>query len=1088
MADIMDTVSFEIKGGSQNVDNSVNTVISDLLKLNSTIKSTSSVTTQLKNNFDKLGVNLDGAKLKNTLNSLDSTTLKYNTTSGQTVTVTQRVKGNMDDLKVSVRNVNKEVDKSSSVWKRLTSGFSKVGKELLMVFGISKGAMSLKDMTQSATAYEESLNLFRATMGETFEEAQKWVNMFSKALYINDADLMQYMGSLNSLTKGLGVSADKAYLMSKNLTQLVYDLSSFKNIGIEESFRKIQSAMSGEIEPLRNVGVALSQNTLQELANSLGIKQRVAQMSEAQKAQLRYIQILKSTTEWQGDMARTLISPANALRVLQQQFTLLGRAIGRVFLPIVMKLLPYVMALTQILTDLANKLSAWTGYKIADIDYSSLGNASSFIADIGDEADDTTKKLNTMLAPFDELNVVQSENKKSGKDKSLGGDLGLDLPQYDALAGLTDQLSENVDKARENLEKFGKVALVIGGILAAMWGIGKINKFANALKGLFVDTTGGLTLFGNLSKKILNVSKNFLTTLKNTKSLSAAFNTLNTSSNKILGKFIGTGGLIVSLYEAGKSMKNLATTSKDASKNVGKFIASIGGASLSGFLLTGNPLGALAGGIAAVTTGIISFGASLEKAKWQSAKNDVFGTLNISVESFQKMLENSSPKIGETSEKINQLTESIKTNGESFQKNLETVDTYLWRFGTLGQTITDEYSGEIMNAYNSLFENANSIIDDGTQRSVEIWSNALKTTTILTGEEQSEILQMITDNGNFQKQEISDAQSRINEIYANASNERRSLNQIEIDEINELLGKIDRLTKKQITDTEVEIYTMRQNFSDKNYQLTEESYTNYKKALDKYQEEKRKAINKAYLEEIADAEYQANVLYERLIKQGKSEEEATKEKNKKLKLLQKAAEDNQKNGLKEMEDFVKKSNEELLSGLKTKYQSLINDTSEGAKKQRKIIEGVFSKFTNDPFGELRGQCKNEFGKIGEQSAQEFLKKAQGKFSNNNFDFSVKIKGYNGYATGGFPQTGEFFMAREDGPEMVGKIGNRTAVANNDQITTSITNALVTALSGMNLGGGKGTTIVNIGSRKVFEGMNDYVDSENDRYGTNYVRV
>lgn len=263
MTDIISEVGVEIQAGTGNVDSSVDRVISDLLKLNASIKSTSKFTTDLRNNFEKLGVNLDGAKIKSTLQALNSTTTKYNTTSGQTVTVTQRVKGNMDDLKVSVRNVNKEVDKSGSVWKRLTSGFSKVGKELLMVFGISKGAMSLKDITQSATAYEESLNLFRATMGETFEEAQKWVNMFSKALYINDADLMQYMGSLNSLTKGLGVSADKAYLMSKNLTQLVYDLSSFKNIGIEESFRKIQSAMSGKIICLVRKGLRTVTNLIQ---------------------------------------------------------------------------------------------------------------------------------------------------------------------------------------------------------------------------------------------------------------------------------------------------------------------------------------------------------------------------------------------------------------------------------------------------------------------------------------------------------------------------------------------------------------------------------------------------------------------------------------------------------------------------------------------------------------------------------------------------------------------------------------------------------------------------------------------------------
>src|SRR5699024_5589181 len=112
-----------------------------------------------------------------------------------------------------------------------------------------------------------------------------------------------------------------------------------------------------EIEPLRNVGVALSEATLQELAYSLGIEKSVSAMSEAEKAQLRYIQILRSSSDWQGDMGKTLTSPANAIRVLREQFSLLGRAIGNVFIPILMMAIPYVMVITEWLTNLANALA-----------------------------------------------------------------------------------------------------------------------------------------------------------------------------------------------------------------------------------------------------------------------------------------------------------------------------------------------------------------------------------------------------------------------------------------------------------------------------------------------------------------------------------------------------------------------------------------------------------------------------------------------------------------------------------------------------------------------------------------------------------
>ena len=94
-----------------------------------------------------------------------------------------------------------------------------------------------------------------------------------------------------------------------------------------------------------------------------------------------------------------------------------------------------------------------------------------------------------------------------------------------------------------------------------------------------------------------------------------------------------------------------------------------------------------------------------------------------------------------------------------------------------------------------------------------------------------------------------------------------------------------------------------------------------------------------------------------------------------------------------------------------------------------------------------------------------------------------------YAEGGYPSSGELFFANENGiPEMVGRIGNQTAVANNDQITTSITTALLSALDQYDFGGGSSPTTIYIGNKKVYEGYGDHVANENDRYGTNTIRI
>ena len=254
----------------------------------------------------------------------------------------------------------------------------------------------------------------------------------------------------------------------------------------------------------------MSEATLQTLAYELGIEKLVRNMTEAEKAQLRYIQIMRSSTEWQTDMGRTLIYPANAMRILQQQFTLAGRAIGKLFIPILMEAMPYLIAFTQIVSELATKLAHLLGYEIPDIDYSSLGGISAGIQDIGDSAEDTANKLNTMLAPFDDLNVVQKQTEKAGSGLSaFGGDLGIDLPTYDALARLNTKFAEEAEKARKSLE--GLLPIVTGiGLGLASWKIGtSVINFIKFWKGLGASSKAMMTKMMGLTIAFIGLSYTF---------------------------------------------------------------------------------------------------------------------------------------------------------------------------------------------------------------------------------------------------------------------------------------------------------------------------------------------------------------------------------------------------------------------------------------------------------------------------------------------------------------------------------------------------------------------------------------------------
>ena len=104
--------------------------------------------------------------------------------------------------------------------------------------------------------------------------------------------------------------------------------------------QKLQSGISGELEPLRRLGYDLSQARLEQTALNLGIKESVANMTQAEKAELRYYAIMTQVTTAQGDMARTLEAPANQLRILQAQLTQAARAIGNIFIPALNAILP----------------------------------------------------------------------------------------------------------------------------------------------------------------------------------------------------------------------------------------------------------------------------------------------------------------------------------------------------------------------------------------------------------------------------------------------------------------------------------------------------------------------------------------------------------------------------------------------------------------------------------------------------------------------------------------------------------------------------------------------------------------------------
>ena len=321
--------------------------------------------------------------------------------------------------------------------------------------------------------YQEDLNLFTVALGQYAAEAQNYAEKVSDVMGIDPAQWLRNQGVFNTLLTGFGDTAERAQLMSQNLTQLGYDISSFFNISIEDAMQKLQSGISGELEPLRRLGYDLSQARLEQTALNLGIKESVANMTQAEKAELRYYAIMTQVTTAQGDMARTLEAPANQLRILQAQLTQAARAIGNIFIPALNAILPYAIAVVQVIREIANALANLAGFKLTEVDYSGVNIAAVGAESLADNLDDAAgaaKKLKQYTAGFDELNVF-APNTGSGSGAGAGGAGGFDfdLPTYDFLG---DAVQTRIGEIKKMIEDtLAEITTIVSGFMLAVGAI-----------------------------------------------------------------------------------------------------------------------------------------------------------------------------------------------------------------------------------------------------------------------------------------------------------------------------------------------------------------------------------------------------------------------------------------------------------------------------------------------------------------------------------------------------------------------------------------------------------------------------------------
>lgn len=372
--------------------------------------------------------------------------------------------------------------KASTSLSSLASQLENIKKRAAQLVSLKAIATYLANAVTKFNDFYEATDLFNNAMGELSGQATELINKMESLLGIDPTEAMTNIATIQSLATSFGLASDKAYILSKNLTQLAYDESSYWNKDTATTFTAIASAISGELEPIRRLGVDLSQARLQQELLALGFNKQVSSLSQADKAVLRYIAIMKQTTNIQGNLAQTISSPANMVRILKSEISQLAKAVGQLLYPAFKAILPVLIAAVDLIKEFVVSLASVFGQKIEFTDFSKtqkdIGGVSDAMDDTADATKAAAKAAKDYTMGFDELNIIDPSQNSGSSGSGSGGATGnllgdVDLSQYDMFK---DYAGSAVDEIKEKLKSLNSFQIGT-----------QIGEQVNKLMGMIYD-------------------------------------------------------------------------------------------------------------------------------------------------------------------------------------------------------------------------------------------------------------------------------------------------------------------------------------------------------------------------------------------------------------------------------------------------------------------------------------------------------------------------------------------------------------------------------------------------------------------------
>lgn len=921
-----------------------------------------------------------------------------------------------------LQRVLRETEKIPTANKKAVNSYAllaaKVGAGWLAMKKLLGGMMNLVSKTVD---YTESQNLFNVAMGQYASEAREYAESVSDALGIDPAEWMQNQGLFMTLSTGFGIAGDSAAEMSKNLTQLGYDLSSFYNISSKEAFEKLQSGLAGEIEPLRRLGFDLSKAKLQQIAYSQGIRKNVSEMTQAEKASLRYYAIMTQVTQAQGDMARTINQPANQLRILRAKTEEAARALGNLLLPIVKVVVPWLIAGAEAVTKFANGLALILGIEGADdsYDFSNIIQGAQGQEDAWTGASNAAEEYKRMLLGIDELNVL---NGKGGSGLGSGGGYGggygggaggnMDIPGYsDYLDKLMKGEKEDasgvsnllltirdvfVDWEDLNAEQVAqKILTGFGGLLGAVAGF-SVGGLKGGVLGLAVGTV--------LSLLLSNVIFDHDGTLSGTEILQsllpilggiAGFAISGTPVGGLIGFSIGAAlSLLIENFaidgETGRLRSGFVNNMKDLIRKV------FAGAGI-GFIL-GGPGGAMIG--AAIGT-VVSM--TLSSLGWN-------GEASPNADLIRKLL----PFLGAAGGGLI----GFAIGGPAGAAIGATIGVGL---GLAVAAIDWEDLGA---KYDSFVDNVRSKFDG-----VSTW---------------------ITEKTGLTAQDI----------------------------VNGFTSAYTGVDAAYMVPTQQDFTNL--------FTWLGEKYTENKDALIQAQMDAFAGQNEQYM--VPTQEDFANLFS--WMRQSFGD----------LKTNIITSFNNAKTSV--MSNFItplRTQGSNLANNLRSWFQTTCNNIASAFQTARDRVQAIFGSLASWFSSNVVSPIQNLISSIG-GAVSNAISNWSSKLGNifggskkttnsNPYDNRpdwIKAQGltFGVFASGGFPDVGQLFVAREQGPELIGRIGNQSAVANNNQIIDGIRQGVYEAMMASNSGGRNGDINLYVSGKQLMTAVAEEARRETVRTGVN----